>query len=176
MKFPLLIFCILLAPCVVKGREYRPNDLAARVRESNFIALARVITVDNEFSFEPGMQQRYALVEVTRVIKGKVGKKIKFITEGFTPEFNPRCCKLGAEYLIFGTFGYPVFGEENGMDKIFMREKNTYASSADGPYGAFPISDGLVKNWNPGDSDKKLEDVVRQINTMLRSASTRRQR
>lgn len=163
VKHGVLILLLLLIPGLVAGREYRRHDLVDRVRDSNFIALVKVVSVNNEFSYEQGMSQRYALVEVIKKIKGKVGGRVKFITSGFTPEFNPRCCKEGAEYLIFGMFGYPIFGEEDGMDKIFMREKKMYSSSADGPYGAFFVFNGDVEGWHDDGSPEKLEKAVEEI-------------
>lgn len=160
----LVLLALLIFPGAAISREYSPLGLEDKVRESDFIVVAKAKSVDNKFSFEPGMEQIYAVAEVMRTIKGKVGRRIRFITHGFTPEFNPKCCKAGAEYLIFGKFGFGVFGTEGGVDKIFIRETSGYASSADGPFGAFLVVRDQVTDRNLGGTkSKNLEDLVRLI-------------
>jgi len=160
---------LLIIPGLVLAREYRPHDLRDRIGGSDFIALVKVTSIDNEFSPKPRMLQIYATADVVRTIKGDVGGSIKFMTHGLIPEFNPSCCTIGKEYLIFGKYGYPVFGvDDDGMDKIFMHEKNNFTSSADGPYGAFLVENGTVRGWDPGGSDKPLNEVIEQIKAFLK--------
>jgi hypothetical protein len=156
---------LFLVPVLAFAGHQRPRDLPEKVSESDFIVMAKAKAVDQRFSFEPGMQQLYADMDVTRTIKGRVPRRIKLITSGFTPAWNPWCCRAGAEYLIFGKFGFPIFVVGEDMDVLEMRQPDEYVSSADGPFGVFlVVGERTLTDWNMGGHKKAdVERVISRI-------------
>lgn len=169
-----LILVLLLVNGVAWAREYRSVGLKERVANSDVIAIIQIESEGNEYSFEPGMRQLYSVGKVVRVLSGDVSQdRVNLITAGFTPEFNPQCCVVGKEYLVFAARGYSILDSSQLNDLVFVaREKVKFISSADGPYGVFEVSDGRVLGWARSGKPEKIERVIKEIHRARSTASS----
>lgn len=169
MKTFLVAFLAVACSSVGPG-GYRSAGLQDRVRDSDLIAIVKVQSVDEEYKMGDTFIQFYSTVNVVEFVKGGRGEhSLKFITAGLTPSRNPDCCEDGQEYLIFGSYGYPVLKtDENLEDYFVMEEVDRFVSPADGPYSAFRIKDGFVDGWDPSNSPPTLKKVVSAIRRYMK--------
>lgn len=150
------------------AREYRSVGIDKKISYASVIAVVTVVSTGNDYYSEPGMRQVYAVAEIEQVLKGSVrGGVIKLITEGLTPEFNPRCCAIGGRYLVFVRNGYLVLESDDlGGDVFVAKGENDFVSSADGPFGVYKIVGGKVLGWsnsNKADLDLVLVEIRQKL-------------
>lgn len=166
MKYIALALSILLVSNSSIAREYRTRGLASRVKAAEIIFIARIESIENEYSANGMPRQQFAIAHVENVIVGSLEEqKVKLITYSLTPEFNPNCCKPGDRYLVFGVRGYlrPIFNDDDDSLRYVAEETDQFVSSADGPFGVFEISDGEVLAWTSSGKPRKLERVTDEI-------------
>jgi hypothetical protein len=165
-----IVIAILLTlfSCSATAVKYRSLGISLRVSSSDFIAIAKTERVGNDYYSDSGAHQIYADIRIVSAIKGiSVGSSLKFITDGLTPDFDPNCCSLNKNYLIFGKFGYPVLESDSDMDTFVLKERTRFVTSADGRYGVFEVVNGVVKKWRADGDDEELSDVLMIIKSEL---------
>lgn len=166
MKYIVLALSILLFSNSSIAREYRTRGLVSRVKAAEIIFIAKVESIENNY-FANGMpRQQFAIAHVEDVITGSLEEQnVKLITYSLTPEFNPKCCKPGDRYLVFGVRGYlrPIFNDDDDSLRYVAEETDEFVSSADGPFGVFEISDGEVLAWTSSGKPRKLDRVTDEI-------------
>jgi hypothetical protein len=149
-----------------------PLSFSEKVERSDLILIGRVISM-TDLDPESSVVTQFATISIESVIKGDYADgTVRFVTVGYSPEFDPGCCEVGQRYLLFVYRGYKALTETDGGIESVMLEPNLYVSSVNGRYGAYRIEGECVVGWTESHGENSvlaatLDEVIGRINSQV---------